>query len=375
MLYYRTVIRNIFYFAFMTFEQITMTVFALMFALGAIDYLLGTPWNIGNKIVEGLQAFAPLFLTMGGFLVMLPVITEFLTPFAIPFFKGIGADPGLFPGIILASDSGAYPLAQSIASTPDAAGLGGMLLGSMMGANVICMPLILRMLDKNDHMCFFKGLMFAVITMPLGLLAGGLAAGYKLVFIMQQMPLLLIVSFAAAVMLYRIPQILAKILTVFSKAMECVALSGLVIAVLFRALNIKAVMLAPLENAITIIGMIAVILPGVYVFTEVLSRVINKLLPVSGNDSKLNNISLVGFISTAANAIPTLVMIKKMDERGKLLNCAFLGSGAYVLGDHLAYCTVAEPKLIVPLLIAKLTAASSAVFLAWLCLKYSKQQQ
>ena len=359
----------------MTFEQITMTVFALMFALGVADYLSGCRWNIGNKIVEGLQAFAPLFLTMGGFLVLLPAISKVLAPLAVPFFRSIGADPGIFPGIILANDSGAYPLAQSIASTPEGAGLGGMLLGSMMGMNVICMPMNLRLLDKSDHGCFFKGLMCAVITMPLGLLAGGLAAGYGLHFIMQQMPLLGAVSAAAAVLLYLVPQLLAKLLTVLAKVLEILALGGLVFAVLFEAMDIQTAALSPLADAISVIGMIAVILPGVYVFTELLSRLLNWLIPHSGKNTRLNNISLAGFVSTAANAIPTLVMVKKMDSRGKLLNCAFLGSGAYLLGDHLAYCTVAEPELVVPLLIAKLVAAGSAVVLAYIYLKCSRHPE
>ena len=72
----------------------------------------------------------------------------------------------------------------------------------------------------------------------------------------------------------------------------------------------------------------------------------------------------MGFLTTAANSIPTLSLLRDMDPRGKLLNCAFLSSGAFMLGDHLAYCGAVVPELIFPMLVTKGTAAFLAVLLA-----------
>ena len=60
--------------------------------------------------------------------------------------------------------------------------------------------------------------------------------------------------------------------------------------------------------------------------------------------------------------MPTLSRIREMDPRGKVLNCAFISSGAFLLGDHLAFCSAVAPEFILPLSIAKATGAVSAVW-------------
>ena len=96
--------------------------FAVMFAVGALDHLAGNRFGLGRKFLEGLETFTPLFLTMTGFLVLTPLLTRLLTPVVTPLLTAVGADPGLVPGIILANDNGGYALAKEIAVRPEAAG-------------------------------------------------------------------------------------------------------------------------------------------------------------------------------------------------------------------------------------------------------------
>ena len=79
---------------------------------------------------------------------------------------------------------------------------------------------------------------------------------------------------------------------------------------------------------------------------------------------KINEVAVLGFITTLAYAIPTLAMIKDMNPRGKMLHCAFLASGEFILGDHLAYCSAVVPELVLPLLATKFTGAVCAVLIA-----------
>ena len=88
-----------------------------------------------------------------------------------------------------------------------------------------------------------------------------------------------------------------------------------------------------------------------------------------GRILKINNIAIIGFLTTVANAVPTLIMMKDMDDRGKFLNCAFIVSGAYMLGDHLAFCGAVVPELIIPLIVTKLTAGAAAVLTALIYLR------
>ncbi len=345
-------------------ERILLMIFGLTFAVGAADYFCGGKLKLGKKFVEGLQTFAPLFLTMAGFLVLSPWLAKVLAPAASAAFASMGADPGLAAGMLLANDNGAYPLAQSLAIVPEAGGFGGMLLGSIVGANIVSMPLIFVLLEKEDHAYYFKGLMYGIIAMPFAMFAGGIAARYSLNFILRQMPPLLILAITAALLLYLVPELLTKILRCFAKTMELLSLSGITFA-LFMDLAGKSVPgLVPVSEVAQIIGFIAIMLGGVYVFTELLSLLLKKILAAAKNRKEFNEASIIGFITTIANAIPTMTNLKNMTPKGKMLNCAFLSCGAYALGDHLAYCSATASHLIFPMLTTKFAGAIFATILA-----------
>ena len=69
-------------------------------------------------------------------------------------------------------------------------------------------------------------------------------------------------------------------------------------------------------------------------------------------------------MTTLANAVPTMAMIQDMDDRGKIINFAFMVSAGAMLGDHLAFCSAMDSSLTLPLLIGKLTAGLSAAVIA-----------
>ena len=347
-------------------EKILLTLFAIMFAAGAADYLCGSPFKLGKRFVDGLQTFAPLFLTMAGFIIIAPLLADVLTP-AGKLFSAVGADPGLLPGFFLANDNGAYPLAQKIAIAPEGAGFGGILVGGVVGVNVICMPLVMQMMEKEDRSYYFKGLMYGMITVPAGVLAGALAAGYSWGFILRQMPPLLGVAVAAALMLWLIPETLVKILSVFAKCMELLAMAGCAAAVFMEFSGVKIPGLVPLGDAVKIIGNIVVLLSGVYVFMELLTRIFRKYLLAAGKKFAINEVSVMGVLTTSANSIPTLAAVKDMDPKGKMINCTFMASGAFIFGDHLAYCGAVVPELLFPMMVTKMTAAVTAVILVAFC--------
>ena len=348
----------------LTPEKILLLIFAVTFAVGAVDHLCGGKTGLGKKFLEGLNTFAPLFLTMAGFLVLAPLIAKLLSSGATAVFTALGADPGLFPGMLLACDNGAYPLAQSMGIAPEAGGFGGMLLGSLMGANVICMPLALLLLEKSDRPYFFRGLMYSVIVMPVAMLIGGICAGYSMKFIMQQMPLLLGLSVTSALLLKFVPDLLIKCLTVLSKIMETISMAGVTVAFFAELAGVKIACINPIGEAIVIIGNIALLLGGVYVFTAILTRLLSKVMPRICSLLQVNEVAVVGLLTTLANSIPALSMIKDMDARGKQLNCAFMASAAFMLGDHLAYCGAVAQEMLFPLISAKLTGGVLAAGLA-----------
>lgn len=68
------------------------------------------------------------------------------------------------------------------------------------------------------------------------------------------------------------------------------------------------------------------------------------------------------------------MMMHEMDEKGRMLNIAFLASVGCVVGDHLAYTSQVAPEMCVPVMIGKLVGGVAAFGVALvLALKLLKQ--
>ena len=53
-----------------------------------------------------------------------------------------------------------------------------------------------------------------------------------------------------------------------------------------------------------------------------------------GKVLNMNNIAAAGMVATLPTTIPMFGMMKQMDTRGKVINCAFAVSAAFAPGDH-----------------------------------------
>ena len=72
-----------------------------------------------------------------------PVLAAVLKPVVVPVYAFLGADPAMFAGTILANDMGGGALAAEMTADHQAALLGGVLTGAMLGATIVfTLPLI-----------------------------------------------------------------------------------------------------------------------------------------------------------------------------------------------------------------------------------------
>ena len=299
-------------------SQIVMDVMVVCMIIGAIDHLTGNRRGLGKSFQEGFNAFGSLAITMTGVIALVPLIKQYLVPLVAPLCRALGFDPAMFAGMLLACDMGGYPLALEIADSAEAAGLSGMLLGSMMGATIVFnIPASLGIIPAADRPYMAKGVLYGFITIPLGCLAGGLAAGYSSGLLFMNLIPVIFVSVLIFVLLLLIPEIL-----------------------------------------------IVLVLPGAYVLVEIVSKLLKKPFARLGRLLNINEKSSLGLVTTLSNAVPTFALIGDMDPRGKVLNYAFLVSAGYLLGDHLAFCSAMDASLTLPMIIGKLTAALSALAIA-----------
>ena len=121
----------------MSFHEILIGIMAVFALLGGIDRILGSRFGLGPRFEEGILAMGTLGLAMIGIVCLAPVLARLLRPIVVPVYGFLGADPAMFAGTLLACDMGGAPLARELALSPEAAGLGGILTGSMLGATVV----------------------------------------------------------------------------------------------------------------------------------------------------------------------------------------------------------------------------------------------
>ena len=178
----------------MSAHEILIYIMAVFAALGAIDRILGNRFGLGHPFEEGILAMGTLALAMLGIISLAPVLAKVLNPVVVPVYRFLGADPAMFAGTILACDMGGGPLAQQMTTDPDAALMGGVLCGSMLGATIVfTIPVALGILKEEDRPAMAKGILAGIVTIPAGLLVGGLVAGFPLGMVLRNLiPIVLI---------------------------------------------------------------------------------------------------------------------------------------------------------------------------------------
>lgn len=340
-----------------------MTVFMV---LGALDRILGNRLGLGAEFENGIMTFGTLALSMLGIIALAPVLANVLRPVVVPVFRIFGADPGMFPGSILACDMGGAALSLELAESREAGLFGGTIIGSMLGATIVfTIPVSLGIIQEQDRKYLAQGVLAGIITIPLGALAGGLLAGFPLLMICRNLLPVVIFAGLIALGLWKAERAMIRGFTVFGWLVTALITVGLAASIVEALTGVTVIPgMAPLSNGYATIGSIAIILAGAFPLVYLITRVFRKPLLKLGGLLGMNEVAAAGMVATLANSIPMFGMLKDMDSRGKVLNVAFAVSAAFVFGDHLGFTAGFAPDMLVPVIIAKLISGVSAVALA-----------
>ena len=359
----------------MSFHEILIGVMAAFAALGAVDRILGNRWGLGKEFEEGILAMGSLALAMVGIVCLAPVLAGLLKPVIVPVFSLLGADPAMFAGTILACDMGGGALAAELAESPQAALLGGVLTGSMLGATVVfTIPVAMGILEEKDRGVLAQGILCGVVTIPIGVFVGGLTARFPPGMVARNLIPIVIIAALIALGLWRAEKAMVRGFEVFGKLVVAVVTVGLAAAIV-QALTGFAVIpgMAPISEGFETVGTIAIILAGAFPLVKVITRLLRKPLMAAGQWLGINDAAAAGLIASLANSIATFGMVKEMNRRGKVVNIAFAVSAAFVFGDHLGFTAGFAPEMIGPMIAGKLAGGISAVAAAmWLTRKEEK---
>ncbi|EDQ01642.1 ethanolamine utilization protein EutH [Shewanella benthica] len=334
--------------------------------LGAVDKALGNRWGYGAQFDEGFMAMGALALAMVGVVSLAPVLASLLSPIVVPIYTALGADPAMFAGTLLANDMGGYPLAMSMAATPDAGNFAGLILGSMMGPTLVfTIPVALGIIDKSDTQFLARGVLIGLTTIPVGSLVGGLVAGFDLMMILANLVPIVLVAGAIAVGLWLKPDAMIRGFEIFGKgviAIITLALAAIVIETLTGFVVIPG--MAPISDGIEIVGSIAIVLAGAFPMVHFITKHFNKPLLKLGRTMGMGEVAAAGLVASLANSIAMFNILKNMDDRGKIINVAFAVCAAFVFGDHLGFTAAVNSEMISAVVVGKLVGGVTALFIA-----------
>ena len=354
------------------------TVMLCFLAVGGADYLLDGRFGLGKEFEEGILTCGRLLLVMAGFMILAPLIARGLGPVVSPLFHALGVDPSILAGMLLANDSGGLPLALELADTREAGLFSGLVVGSMLGTTVMLgIPTVMMFATQAERPAVIYGLLCGLMTIPLGCLAGGLAAGFSAELVLRNTAPVLALSVVLLVLLLLLKEHLSRSLqtgtspakerivpafSAFGKLMTAISIFGLVCGAAESLLGITVFPgMGTLEEVFPVVGSIAVYLGGAFTLVAVIRRAFTGVLGRASQLLRVNDSSVSALILSLANSLAAILMIHGMDDRGRLLNIAFLTSAGCALGDHLAYTNQIAPELCVPVMVGKLVGGIAAL--------------
>ena len=358
----------------MSAHEILIAVMAVFALAGALDRIFGNRLGLGKEFESGILAMGSLAMAMVGVICLAPVLARVLRPVVVPVFAFLGADPAMFAGTILACDMGGGSLALELTEDPQAAMLGGVLTGSMLGATVVfTIPVAMGILSEADRPAMAKGILCGIVTIPLGILAGGLVAGFPVRMVLRNLLPIVVIAGLIVLGLWRWEKAMIRGFGWFGMGITALITAGLAAAI-FQELTGWVLIpgMAPISEGFATVGAIAIVLAGAFPLVFVITKLLRKPLLKLGRLLGINDSAAAGLIATLANSIATFGMVKDMDERGKVVNIAFAVSAAFVFGDHLGYTAGFAPDMLPGMIVGKLAGGITAAALALLLTRKRK---
>lgn len=349
-----------------------ISVIMLFFALaGLLDRLFGNKLGLGKEFEKGFSLFGTLMLTMTGMIVLSPLLAKLLDPALSVLYRKLSVDPSAITSFLFANDMGGARLAQEVAKTQSIGYFNGLVIGSMMGATLsFSVPLALTVIGKKRQKEFILGLLCGIVTVPVGCVTGVLISGmpYSAGFL-NLIPLTVFCLFLACC-LALFPHACIKAFGLFGVFIKVLIAVGFALGLIQFVTGYEVIKgLGTFAEGAAICLSCAVALAGAFPLLFILSKILRKPLGAIGKAIKVNEKSMLGFLSLLASNVPTVEMMDQMDQKGAVLNAAFLVSASFLIADHMAFTLAFQGALIWQVMLSKIISGIAAVFFAALMYK------
>lgn len=359
-------------------NTVVVMIMAIFMVVGAIDRICGNKHGYGTEWENGINAMGGLAMAMAGVVAVAPLLAMVLKPIIGPIYGLVGADPAMFATTLLACDMGGYPLALQLAETAEVGQYAGIILGSMMGPTIVfTIPVALGIINPLDRPFLGAGTLVGMVTIPIGCVVGGLVMNttpYKIgigTILVNVIPVIIIAGLIAVGLWFAPAKMISGFnafgngVTIFITAVTAIAIFEYNTGIRFPLFDTMVDYDggSPLESGLLVCGQIAITLAGAYPMVKFVSDTFGKALAKVGTALGMNAAGATGMVANLANNIAMFNILSEMNPQGKLLNCAFAVSAAFVFGDHLGFTGANSPEMIFPMIAGKLTAGITALIL------------
>lgn len=349
----------------MDISDIIMIVMAVFFVLGALDRLIGNRLGMGAEFERAFGLMGPTSLSALGLMALAPVLARVLQKAVVPLFELIGADPGMFPGILLSCEIG-YPVAAEMATDPELALFGGLVVGSVMGFVIsFTIPVACGLIRKEDYRFFAAGILTGYIFDPVASFIGGVAMGLKPSVVLINLIPVIVIAVIVVLGLLLAPEGTLKVFRVFSKILLAVITVGLCAAAVEAMTGFVVIPgMNPISDGFKTIGTIVLSLGGslplMYAVRKLLGKPINRF----GAKLGLNDVSILSILLAFTSLVPGYSVFQDMNPKGRVVYAAFSASAGCMLACHLGFTSSVDTAVVLPMLIAKACAGVFAIFSA-----------
>ncbi len=363
-------------------NSIIIFIMMIFMIVGVVDKIRGNKLGYGEEFDKGFNTIGSLASCIAAIIACSSLLSTVLSPIVTPLFKFIGADPSVFPAILLSADMGGYALSTELALNESIGNFSGIILATIMGPTIVfTIPVAFSMLEKSDHKYICGGVLAGMIAVPFGCLVGGLMMNltpYKIsvgTILINMVPVIFI-ALLIILGLWFIPDKMIKGFNKFGKIIMAIIavltaiavfqqVTGIMFPVFYTMSTKDAITgLTPLDNGLLTCGQIGIVLIGAFPMMKWITKTFGKALSKLGKLLKINNESCSGLVANMANSTAMFGMVKNMNPKGKLLNLAFAVSASFVFGDLLGFTAGVNPEMVFPMIVGKLTAGIVALIVA-----------
>ena len=347
-------------------------VFAAFALLAILDKLTGNHFKLGDELEKGIMTTGTLLLSMAGMIVLSPVLANGLSSLFAPALTRIGMDASVLAALF-PNDAGGAAIAYAMSDDVLLRAYNGMIVASMFGVMLCMLPLTLKLVEREHHEDLLLGLLCGLATIPVGCIVSGLWMGIPVPSLLLNTAPITALSLLICLGLWKKPELVKKALSVLGAVLTALIFIGLGLGILQALCGLTPIRgIAPMSEVFQTVGSIALLLAGVFPMLSVLSRLLRRPLLWLGSRFSLDETSVLGLVTSLANAIPMYTMANGMNRKGRVINVAFAVSAGYAIGDHLAFSLAFDSRFAAPMIVAKLISGITAALLAALLCREKK---